>query len=104
MRELAARTDADGAILHVSCHGTLSVEDPLGSGLLLVDGKIDAAELATTALHYEEVVLSACSTGWRPQAAEGIELSGDDVLGLPGAVLEAARARSSSASPRRSTR
>jgi tetratricopeptide (TPR) repeat protein len=88
VRQLAARPDADGAILHLSCHGTLSVEDPLGSGLLLVDGKIDAAELATTALHYEEVVLSACSTGWRPQAAEGIELSGDDVLGLPGAVLE----------------
>ena len=88
VRELAARTDADGAILHVSCHGTLSVEDPLGAGLLLVDGKIDAAELATTTLHYEEVVLSACSTGWRPQAAEDIELSGDDVLGLPGALLE----------------
>ena len=33
-------------------------------------------------------MLSACSTGWRPQAAEGIELSGDDILGLPGALLE----------------
>jgi CHAT domain-containing protein/tetratricopeptide (TPR) repeat protein len=88
VRALAARADADGAILHVSCHGTLSVEDPLGSGLLLVDGKVDSAELARTTLHYEEVVLSACSTGWRPQAAEGIELTGDDILGLPGALLE----------------
>lgn len=88
VRELAASTEAEGAILHLSCHGTLSVEDPLGSGLLFVDGKVDAAELATTTLHYEEVVLSACSTGWRPQAAEGIELSGDDMLGLPSALLE----------------
>jgi tetratricopeptide (TPR) repeat protein len=89
LRDVAARADADGAILHVSCHGTLSVEDPLGSGLLMVDGKVDAAELASTSLRYDEVVLSACSTGWRPQSAEGIELSGDDILGLPGALLEA---------------
>ena len=89
VRALVARADAEGAILHISCHGTLSVEDPLGSGLLLVDGKLDAAELASTTLHYDEVVLSACSTGWRPQAAEGIELTGDDILGLPSALLEA---------------
>ena len=34
-------------------------------------------------------MLSACSTGWRPQAAEHIELTGDDILGLPSALLEA---------------
>jgi CHAT domain-containing protein/tetratricopeptide (TPR) repeat protein len=89
VRTLAARDDADGAILHVACHGTLSLEDPQGSGVLLVDGKIDAAEWAAMAIHYDEVVLSACSTGWRPQAAQGIQLDGDDVLGLPGALLEA---------------
>lgn len=89
LRSLAAREDGDGAILHVSCHGTLSVEEPLSSGLLLIDGKVDAAELASLSIHYDEVVLSACSTGWRPQTAEGIELRGDDILGLPGALLEA---------------
>jgi CHAT domain-containing protein len=28
-------------------------------------------------------------TGWRPQTAQGVTLHGDDVLGLPGALLEA---------------
>jgi CHAT domain-containing protein len=89
VRSLAARDDAMGAILHLSCHGTLSVEEPLSSGVLLTDGKIDAAEWAQLRLRYDEVVLSACSTGWRPLTAQGIALDGDDVLGLPGALLEA---------------
>jgi tetratricopeptide (TPR) repeat protein len=89
VRTLAARSDAANAILHLSCHGTLSVEEPLGSGVLLVDGKIDAAEWMAMRLSYDEVVLSACSTGWRPLAAQGVALDGDDVLGLPGALLEA---------------
>ena len=89
VRALAERPDASSAILHLSCHGTVSFEDPLGAGLLLADGKIDAAEWATMRLQYEEVVLSACSTGWRPSSARGIALLGDDVLGLPGALLEA---------------
>ena len=90
VRVLAMRQDAASAILHLSCHGTLSVAaDPLGSGLLLCDGKLDAAEWAQMRLQYAEVVLSACSTGWRPQTAQGVTLHGDDVLGLPGALLEA---------------
>jgi CHAT domain-containing protein len=90
VRELATREDAVSAILHLSCHGVLSVEaDPLGSGVLLCDGKLDAAEWAQMRLRYDEVVLSACSTGWRPQTAQAVTLHGDDVLGLPGALLEA---------------
>jgi len=89
VRTLAAREDAGAAILHLSCHGTLSVEEPLASGVLLRDGKIDAAEWAQLRLHYDEVVLSACSTGWRPMTAQGVTLEGDDILGLPGALLEA---------------
>jgi CHAT domain-containing protein len=89
LRTLAGRDDAGGAILHVACHGTLAVDEPLNSGLLVVDGKLDAAELADTRIRFDEVVLSACSTGWRPQSAQGIELRGDDILGLPGALLEA---------------
>src|SRR5207249_2080677 len=57
VRVLAARDDAMGAILHLSCHGTLSVEEPLSSGVLLPDGKIDAAEWAQLRLRYDEVVL-----------------------------------------------
>jgi CHAT domain-containing protein len=89
VRALATREDANGAILHVCCHGALTVDEPLNSGLLLSDGKLDAAELAASRVHYAEVVLSACSTGWRPDTAEGIDLRGDDILGLPGALLEA---------------
>ena len=89
VRALAARDDAAGAILHLACHGTLDLQDPLSSGVLMIDGKIDAAEWAQMRLHYDEVVLSACSTGWRPMDAGRIKLRGDDILGLPGALLEA---------------
>ena len=89
VKALAAREDATGAILHLSCHGTLSIEEPLASGVLLRDGRIDAAEWAQMRVHYDEVVLSACSTGWRPMTAQGVALEGDDILGLPGALLEA---------------
>ena len=33
--------------------------------------------------------MSACSTGWRPSAVAGVEIVGDDILGLPGAFMEA---------------
>src|SRR5262249_35502020 len=89
VRALAAREDTASAVLHLSCHGTLSIEEPLASGVLLQDGKIDAAEWAQLRVQYDEVVLSACSTGWRPMSAQGVTLDGDDVLGAPGALLEA---------------
>jgi CHAT domain-containing protein len=88
-RALATRTDAAGATLHVVCHGDFVAEEPLYSGLLLVDGKIDAAEIARLRLGYDEVVLSACSSGHRATAVDGVPLSGDDVVGLVGAFLEA---------------
>ena len=61
----------------------------MNSGLLLADAKIDAAEIARSSVRYNEVILSACSSGWRPTKVQGIELSGDDILGLPGSFLEA---------------
>ena len=101
VREIAGRADACDAILHVACHATLEAGEPMSSGLLLSDGKLDAAELAAMRLRYPEVVLSACSTGWRPEAAEGIALTGDDVLGpARRPARRPAPARSSSASPR----
>jgi len=40
-------------------------------------------------LPFREAVLSGCSTGWRPSQVVGVELSGDDMLGLAAAFLEA---------------
>lgn len=80
---------AKGAILHIACHATFETGEPLNSGLLLADGRLDAAEIARIPLPYQEVILSACSTGYRPTEVQGIALAGDDVLGLPGAFLEA---------------
>jgi CHAT domain-containing protein len=61
----------------------------MNSGLLLSDGRLDAAEIARTRLPYDEVILSACNSGYRPTEVQGVTLAGDDVLGLPGAFLEA---------------
>jgi hypothetical protein len=87
--ELAGRKDAAGATLHVCCHGDFVAEEPLYSGLLLRDGKVDASEIARMRLAYHEVVLSTCSSGHRATAVDGIPLTGDDVVGLVGAFLEA---------------
>ena len=86
---LAKNEDAEGNIFHISSHGVFVTGDPMNSGLLFTDGKADATEIAHSRLRYSEVVLSACSTGYRPTEVQGITLSGDDILGLPGAFLEA---------------
>ena len=86
---LAQDSGAAGGILHVCCHGNFISGDPLNAGLLMSDAKVDAAEIARARLRYDEVILSACSTGYRPTSVGGIVLSGDDILGLPGAFLEA---------------
>jgi CHAT domain-containing protein len=87
--QLCAHRNAAGNILHVACHGNFTTGDPMNAGLLLTDGKIDATEIARSRLLYNEVILSACSTGYRPTEVGAVVLSGDDILGLPGAFLEA---------------
>lgn len=87
--ELAAKADGQGGILHIACHGTYDPTEPMSSGLLLSDAKIDAAEIANQPLRWAEVVLSACNSGWRPMQVGGVSLVGDDILGLPAAFLEA---------------
>jgi CHAT domain-containing protein len=87
--ELATAMRVPGSVLHVSGHGTLDASEPLASGLVLTGSTVDAAEILLRRLPYDEVVLSACSTAWRPMAAGGIELAGDDALGLPASFLEA---------------
>ncbi len=77
------------AVLHVACHATLDVTEPLASGLVLTGATLDAAELIQRRCGFHDVVLSACSTGWRPQTAGGLALVGDDALGLVASFLEA---------------
>jgi len=85
---LADRT-GPGDVLHYSGHGSLEATEPLASGLVLTGSTVDAAEILTRRLPYAEVVLSACSTAWRPQATRDLALAGDDALGLPASFMEA---------------
>jgi tetratricopeptide (TPR) repeat protein len=85
---LAGKAGA-GDVLHYSGHGSLEATEPLASGLVLTGSTVDAAEILIRRLPYAEVVLSACSTAWRPQATRDLELAGDDALGLPASFLEA---------------
>jgi CHAT domain-containing protein len=87
--KLAKHSDAIGAVLHIACHGTFESDEPLSSGLFMDDCEVSASEIALSILRYDEVVLSACNTGQRPIKVKQIELLGDDILGVPGAFLEA---------------
>lgn len=78
-----------GSVLHVVCHADVAPDEPLSSGLILTESSLDAGEILRLGCGFPEVVLSACSTGWRPQSAHGLELAGDDALGLVASFLEA---------------
>lgn len=86
--EMAGGINGDDNILHMSCHGTMVPLEPMSSGLLLFDSKVDAAEVARVRLPFTEVVLSACSTGWRPTQVQDVVLDADEILGIPGGFLE----------------
>lgn len=92
LQDLLAKPGAQNGILHLACHGRFDHDDPEGSGLLLADRMLTAAELSLRPLPAGEVTLAACSTGVRPEAAGGVRLLGDDVVGLPAALLEAGAA------------
>ncbi len=79
----------DNGLLHISCHGVLEPFEPMNSGLLFSNEKLDAAEIISHRTNISEVILSACSSGWRPMEAQNVKLVGDDILGLPSAFLEA---------------
>lgn len=88
-RQALALPAADGGILHLACHGDMVAGAPENSGLLLSDARLDAADIARQKIRFGEVVLSACASGYRPTRVGGIELSADDIVGVPGAFLEA---------------
>jgi CHAT domain-containing protein len=77
-----------GNVLHMSCHGVIVPNEPMNSGLLLYDSKVDAAEVARANLHFGEVVLSACWTGWRPLDVLDVVLASDEIISIPGGFLE----------------
>lgn len=89
--ELAMRAalQADVDVLHVICHGVVDHAEPSSSALIATDGKVDAAEVALGGDCPDEVVLAACSTGFRPASVGQVSLTGDDAVGLPAAFLEA---------------
>jgi CHAT domain-containing protein len=86
---LCTTVSGRGNMLHLSCHGTVVPSEPMSSGLLLFDSKLDAAEIARGVLPFDEAVLSACATGWRPFQVGDVVLTADEILGIPGAFLEA---------------
>lgn len=87
--ELLRHDQVADTILHVVCHGDFDLHEPMSSGLYLADGRVDAATIARQTIRFDEVILSACSTGQRGLSANGVELVGDELLGLVGAFIEA---------------
>ena len=88
LRELTA-PERSNSIFHACCHASADADDPMSSALYMADAKVDAAEIARARTAFSEVVLSGCSTAYRPVRVGDMQLSGDDCLGLPGAFLEA---------------
>lgn len=86
---LEALAEPGGPTVHLATHGRLDASWPMASGILCRDGWLDAAEVVVHGVTSREVVLSACSTGWRPYQIGDTPLYADDVVGLPGAFLEA---------------
>jgi CHAT domain-containing protein len=60
----------------------------MASGLEASDRVVDATEILAQGVRRREVILSACSTGWRPYKVGDLDLLADDIIGLPGAMLE----------------
>ncbi len=93
---------APGTVLHIACHATTGTDgtvqgrpfldgpdDPLSAALVVADGVVSADDLRRQRLLFAEVVLSACSTGWRPAAVADVDLLADTALGLVASVLQA---------------
>jgi CHAT domain-containing protein len=74
--------------LHLACHGTNDLADPLASVLRLADGPITVRELSQRQLtRCRLVVASACESG-----RIGIFGSTNEVIGLPNAMITAGAA------------
>ncbi len=82
---LAALPDCN--FLHLSCHGTANLNEPLNSGLLMSDGLLTLRQFLDLRLSEQGgirlAILSACETG-----LVGFELV-DEAIGLPTGLLQA---------------
>lgn len=71
-------------ILHLACHGSADLDEPLQSGLLMATNlKVVLQELMEMRLHVRLAVLSACET-----ALPGTRLP-EEVIGLPTGLVQA---------------
>lgn len=102
LREVLSMPASAGTALHLACHAMTGSDgfiagrpfldgpaDPLAAGLVLADGVLDANEVRRMRLQFAEVILSACSTGWRPTTVADVELAADSALGLVSSFIAA---------------
>lgn len=102
IRARMAQPIEPGAVLHLACHAMTGPdgamrgrpfldgpEDPLAAGLVLADGVLNADEIRRVRSPFAEVVLSACSTGWRPTEVASVGLIADSALGLVASFMQA---------------
>jgi CHAT domain-containing protein len=87
--KIANFQNREKGIFHIVCHGYFDSYEPMNSGLLFAkSAKVSAEEISNSLIKYNEIILSACSTGRRSTKFQNIKLIADDIVGLPGSFLE----------------
>lgn len=72
----------DFEFLHIACHGEFPEERPLDAALYLGKEALRVSEFFAAPLNAKLVSLSACSLGSQTQHHFGVDLAGDEWLGL----------------------